>query len=262
MTAVRPIHLAGATALESLRERAVAALDAWAREWLTGLGPEGLSGLTDLVVATDARPLQAIGYEVLRVGSGAMWFRRSRSDHKQLGCAVVGFDAMTDIPNPDSWIEAVIDQACDDRDRRLCSALMGAPVAGAVLSMGALPDELFAFGSGAVYLSCELLGLHAIADGTVWRGTPPVERSRQNRRPKVTPLDTAVRSATARVEVVLGSVEVELPKVLDLRCGDVLRLPQRLERAITVLCEGRPLARAALGEHQGRKSVQLLSDSL
>jgi flagellar motor switch protein FliM len=47
---------------------------------------------------------------------------------------------------------------------------------------------------------------------------------------------------------------------MDLRCGDVLRLPQRLDQGIAVLCEGKMLAHALLGETQGRKSVQLFAD--
>lgn len=76
----------------------------------------------------------------------------------------------------------------------------------------------------------------------------------------LTPLDRAVQRTRVALDIMLGSVEVELPKLLDLRCGDVLRLPQRLDQRIAVLCAGRPLARAVLGETQGRKCVQLLAD--
>lgn len=263
MKPVRPIHLPGATALESLRERTAAALGSWAREWVSGAQAEGLSGLMLRVVpAASIAHSPTEEYETLRAERGPMWFRRSHTDREQLGRAVVGVESMSAIESADPWITVVIDQARDNRDRALCSALMGALAVDVDTSVGAIPREVFAFGSGAVELSCESLGLHAIADGAVWRGIPPTERSRQHPRPKSTPLNAAVRSAKARLEVILGSVEVELPKVLDLRCGDVLRLPQRLDRAIAVSCEGKPLARVALGERQGHKSVQLLSDPL
>jgi len=89
---------------------------------------------------------------------------------------------------------------------------------------------------------------------------PPTERGTVQRRPALIPLDRALRRGNAQLAVMLGSVEVELPKLMDLRCGDVLRLPQRLDREITVLCGGKVLARAALGERQGRKCVQLASN--
>jgi flagellar motor switch protein FliM len=77
--------------------------------------------------------------------------------------------------------------------------------------------------------------------------------------PKQTALDQAAARARMRLDAMLGSVEVELPKLLDLRCGDVLRLPLRLDQRICVLCEGIPLAHAALGETQGRKGMQVIA---
>jgi flagellar motor switch protein FliM len=54
----------------------------------------------------------------------------------------------------------------------------------------------------------------------------------------------------------LGDAELELPKVMDLRVGDVLRLSARLHEPLTVSCEGRPFARALLGVADGRKAIQ------
>jgi flagellar motor switch/type III secretory pathway protein FliN len=123
-----------------------------------------------------------------------------------------------------------------------------------------LPASLFEFGAGAVYFSCEQLGLYAIADHSIWRAVPPNDRAR-TARPKLTPVDQAVKRPTARIDVVLGAVELDLSNMLDLRNGDVLRLPQRLDEGLSVLCEGQLLARGALGERDGRVSVQLISRS-
>jgi hypothetical protein len=121
-----------------------------------------------------------------------------------------------------------------------------------------LPENLRDFGSGAVQLSCEALGLFAIADRAVWRSVPPSERAAVA-RPALTPVDRAASRAAVRLDVMLGSVEVELPKVLDLREGDILRLPQRLDQPLAVVCAGKPLAHAVLGEVHGRRGAQLVA---
>ena len=59
------------------------------------------------------------------------------------------------------------------------------------------------------------------------------------------------------IQATLGDVEIELPKVMDLCRGDVLRLAVRLDQPLTLACEGKPFAHAALGEAAGRKAVQI-----
>jgi hypothetical protein len=260
MEAVRPIHMPGTAALASLRERAHAALSDWALEWASGW-PSGGNPMATFRVCSVTGAGQAYDYEYDAVGgdAGCVWFRRAGADLTELGCTVVGPQLMPGSVSVDDWIADVVDQARDARNRALVTALLGAAIGErSPVRVSELPGRLFAVGSGAVELSCDLLGLYAIADGAVWRTVPPTERERLRSLPKLTPLNAAVRRANARLDVILGSVEVDLPKLLDLRCGDVLRLPQRLDRGITVLCEGKPLGRAALAQLQGRKCVQLL----
>jgi len=252
---VRPIHLPGAAALESVREHAAAALDEWAREWV--VDDASSMSLRCSGVSVEA---QSPDYQLLRAKEGCIWFRRSGTDRERLGHAIVGAARLPDVTRADSWLVAAIDQACNERDRGLCSVLLGSPIAERISPLSTLPDEVLAFGSGAVQLSCEWLGLYAVVESSVWRKIPPIARDGQRRMPRADTLDTALRGAGTRLEVMLGSVEVELFKVLDLRHGDVLRLPQRVDQPIAVLCEGRPLARGALGDSGGRKCVQLLSD--
>ena len=255
----RPIHLPGTAALDSLRQRAQAAFDAWAREWVSGRVADGQRTAELSVCALAGERSHAHEYEAVRSEAGCMWFRCSAADYLNFGSAVAGAELMPGSAYVDDWIADVIDCARNARNRALCSALLGTPVVNALPpSLIALPANLFAFGSGAVQLSCDALGLHVIADSAIWRSVPPSERAPAHRRAKLMPLDRAARRAKAKLDVMLGSVEVELPKLLDLRCGDVLRLPQRLDQGIAVLCEGKPLARAALGETHGRKCVQMI----
>jgi len=250
--AVRPIHLPGAAALESLRQRAQAALDAWAREWISPWTSGDHIATLQICSAVAATETNANEYEVVRAAAGAIWFRSGVNDISTFGHAIICAD---------EWIADVVDAAWAARNRALCTALVGVPVSkdGRSTSLNALPANLFEFGSGAVQLSCDSLGLYAIVDDAVWRDTPPGERAVAQRRPKVTPVDKAALRAQVRLDVMLGSVEVELPKLLELRRDDVLRLPRQLNEGLTLLCAGKPLARVALGEQQGRKCVQIVS---
>jgi flagellar motor switch protein FliM len=118
---------------------------------------------------------------------------------------------------------------------------------------------VFALGSGAVEVSCEAIGLYAIVDSGVWRDVSPRERGASAHRSKLTPLDQAAQRSRLRLDVHLGTADVEVLQLLDMRPGDVLRLSQRLTDGISLLCAGQTIARGALGERHGRKALQLLT---
>lgn len=257
--AARPIHLPGANALDTVRQRAQAALDAWAHEWVSArAGQEQKITVVGIDTVLDDAPAVA-DYEALRTEIGCMWFRFGDTDRATFARAVLGSDLMLGARCADDWVAKVVERARATCMRALCMALVGAPPGDeSSIRVTPIPAELFAFGSGAVRLSCDSLGLHAIVDGGVWRGVPPASRPASTGRTSFVPLDRAVQEARMRLEVVLGSVEIELPTLLGLQRGDVLRLPQRLEQAIAVLCDGKPLGRAALGELRGCKAVQFV----
>jgi hypothetical protein len=258
--AVRTLHVPGAKALESIRVRAQAVLVEWAREWMSGW-QENTSRIELQVAALDvASGPTAAEYVAVRSASGCLWYRRDWADRAAFARCVVGPALMQRSACADDWVIGVVERAWQTLTHALCAELLGPPVAPGEETVAVeLPESLFAFGSGAVQLSCEALGLFAIADRAVWRTVPPSERA-VTARPALTPVDHAARRAAVRLDVMLGSVEVELPKVLDLRGGDILRLPQRLDQPLTVVCAGKPLARAVLGEIDGCRGVQLVTD--
>lgn len=257
---VRPIHLPGAAALDVLRRRAQATLSAWAQEWVSGWANDSQAAVHVRTVA-DEEAQSGHEYSAVRTEAGCMWFRCGPANRLSFGRAVVGAELMPRSACADDWIAGVVDCAMEARDRALCSALLGTPLSEPLPpAPGVLPKCVRAFGAGAVQFLCDELALDAIVDRAVWRNVPPTQREDAHRLPKVTPLERATQRAKVRLEVILGSVAVELPTLLDLRRGDVLRLPQRLDQGIAVLCEGKPLARAALGETQGRKAVQILAE--
>jgi Type III flagellar switch regulator (C-ring) FliN C-term len=187
-----------------------------------------------------------------------LWLRRTDADRFKFGRAVVGSELMPEPASADDWIVIATERAWAALTRAFCVALFGLPMVDhRPLRVSQLPTKVFARGSGHVRFTCDALGLHLIVDGATLRWPALLAREEVPRLPAVVPLNRAVRGAKARIEVLLGSVEVELPKLLDLRCGDLLRLPQKLDEGLLVLCDGQPLARAALGAAEGHKCIRI-----
>jgi hypothetical protein len=253
MSEVRPIHVPGSSAMSVVLQRTRAALTAWARAWVSGFDEQRFAVLNiESAREADLRPSRE--FEGMHGANGHAWFRRGALDRSNFGHAVVGAELMPRFVYADDWIAGIADHAWMARNRALCEALVGAPRTTQPACSSEWPASLSSVGSGAVTVSCDSLGLHVIADAGVWSLVPPAER-KSARLPTLVPLDRAAQRANLHIEVMLGSVELELPKITDLRCGDVLRLPTRLDQPLTVSCEGKPFARAMLGDAAGRKSV-------
>lgn len=254
----RRIYLPSASALAALVDHARAALEMWARQWVSGWNESDHSvAAVSIEYEVGSDTVRAAEYECMSATNGSVWFRRNPQALVRLGRAVVGSELMPRSACADDWIKGVIDQAWEARNRAMCVALLGEPTRKAFVLPGSeLPAKLFAFGSGTVRVSCEPLGLQAIAGAGVWNTLPPAER-KNNPLPKPTALERAAAGANVCIEVTLGSVELTLPNLIDLRHGDVLRLPQRLDQPLVVSCEGEPFGRAVLGAAGGRKSIQL-----
>jgi flagellar motor switch/type III secretory pathway protein FliN len=252
---VRPIYVPGATALESLQERAWTALQSWGRDWIAGW-PADPTRLGSLRVTAPVRKEAGKSWEQF----GSMWFQCGLTESEQLANAITG-ELITGSGIGDDWMRDLVDRAWRSRNEALSGALVSDTVAAAEVQVTSeLPSSLFALGSGAVEIACRPLGLHAIADSSVWRTIAPPALAHQHSRPRVGPLEAALRArgTKVRLDVMLGAVEVELAGLSDLRRGDVLNLPSRLDGGIEVLCEGQPLAQAFLGAVRGRKCVRLL----
>ena len=250
---VRPLRLPGATALEALRQRAQDALDGWAREWVSGGDPRHAATVR-LHAADTGRPGHDGRHELVRSEHGGLWLRCGADDRAAFARAVLGSG-----PDPlDDWSRRALDAAQDACRRALGGALLGTADLH-IAPAEEVPAALFAFGAGSVQVSCAGFGLHAIADAGVWHAMPPPDRAVGSGLSGLVPLDRAARGAAARISVPLGQVDIEIGRLLDLRRGDVLRLPQRLDRRFAVLCDGRPLAHAVLGEFRGRRGVQVFA---
>jgi hypothetical protein len=262
--AVRTIQLPSATALSTIVQRLRAALASWVCEWTLGGFADAFAGAAVNVRSVEAKHApRTADFATVQTSAGSLWVRSSPADFARLGRCVVG-DALMPLGSwADDWVADLVTRAWDARNCAIAAALLDAAPAADTSqvvpeSVGAVPANLFAFGAGSVHLSCELLGLNAVADRSIWRSTPPQDRVRRAHG-QLTPLEAAAQNATVRIDVVLGAVELDVLQLLDLRCGDVLRLPQSLDEGLGVHCEGHLLARGTPGERRGRKCVQLTS---
>lgn len=257
MSDVRPIILAGATALTAVRETATAALDEWAANWVMSPGEDAPPSLPVNVSMLDVETVAAHGYEALTTTQGTVWVERGELERRAFGQAVVGTDFMPRATCSDEWIAALVEQAWNARNRALCGSLFAAMPQSTSGPTGPLPAHLFAFGSGAICVVCERVGLRAIADAAVWRNIAP--SGRHALLPPLQKLDRAIGHSGLRLDVMLGGVELEVTKLLDLRRGDVLRLSQRLDQPLVALCNDMPVGRALLGQLQDCKGVQFVT---
>jgi len=260
--AVRPIYFPSRAALDWVQQRAHGALETWAAHWLP-VWMVHLSQMQGLKISAVSEPTERLrgGYQQLRSEAGCMWVRCVEGDRLSLGRAVLGAELMPHSSYADDWIVAAVARAWDARNHALCTALLGA-VTSEHWPSDELPANLLDLGSGALQLSCAFLGLHAIIDSGVWRSVPSPIRAGAQSVPKPAPLEQAVRGVRVTLEALLGSVEIELAQLLDLTCGDVMRLPLQLGASIEVRCEGMHLVRAALGELHGHRSVRLLMSGI
>lgn len=254
--AVRTIHLPSATALDAIRARIQFALQTWAAQWVRGWQPTDVLAVS-LCGASEC-PTRAHGsrYEPVSAAVGTLWLRRGAADCSRMGEAVVGDRLVPNGTYVDDWIGAALASAYAACRQELYRALLNADPPAEHAAFDLLPEHLTVLGSGAIHVACERIGIDAFADSAVWRSLPP-QRMALRPRPPLTPLYLAVQRHDARLDVVLGGVDVEIPMLTDLRCGDVLRLPKRLNESLSVECQGRPVAHAVLGDFQGQKSIQL-----
>lgn len=245
----RPIRLVGAHALRAIELRALSALLVWAQDWLPDATPEPtLRVQSPLPSAVTAFKAEMLGDEV-----GRVWFRHLESDDRALAAALLGAPPARSAG--DGVLEATFAEARRALHRAIAEVLVvlhGEPV-------DVTPDaKLWAFGSGAVQIDCEAIGLHMIADDGVLRHVPPLERPAAV-LPQKMALDKTLARAPLRVDVMLGSADLELGPLLELQTGDVIRLPARLSDSAAIEIDGRCVAQGRLGMHDGRRAVQLVA---
>jgi len=258
---VRPLRLTCDADLDGIAQHVQAALDAWARQWLCV--PSGtVAGCPPVQARTARRPCAPDGpvYDLLSTEAGSLWVRSHRDELAALCRAVVGTDQAPDVLHTDRWITRAVDLARDARNRALYAA--GVPLPSGTewrpVPDVELPDHLFDFASGAVQLTCDAIGLFALADDDWVRSRLPVgQPPSAHRLPDPAPLNSALSRSSVHLDIVLEGVELELGQLLDLRAGDVLTLPHPLDQPLWARCGGAPMARAVLGQDQGRVCVQL-----
>jgi Type III flagellar switch regulator (C-ring) FliN C-term len=257
---VRAIRLVGAPVLPVLHEIAATALASWAEEWLACAAPDAMSDLAVAAVEPADAPVTGPASHWAG-GQGELWFDESSDNERRFGLAVAGSALLDDAAGVDDWVAAALVRAKAERNRALCGALTGVAIKpAAARPVARLPSALFALGSGAIRIRCLRIGLDVVTDAEVaLRAQAPSPSSSRSPLPRLTPLEGVAASTTTRLVASLGTLDLDVSTTLDLRCGDVLRLPRRLDEGIDVTCGGVPVSRAQLGELDGRKGIQLRS---
>jgi flagellar motor switch/type III secretory pathway protein FliN len=256
MDAVRPILLVSAHAEHAIELRVLSALLPWAQDWLPG-DAEDLK----LDVSGTVRPSDLEGrFEAQMTAAGRLWIRTDVPDRRALLAALVGADgtSLTQDTSADALSQALIGAALQARNESLGNVLLGTADGSAPWVDHAPVAALTQFGSGAVCISCEAIGLKAIADGSVLRHVPPMERPAQAAAAGPKPVEQTLHARRVEVHAVLGHTELNLDDFLGLDAGDVLRLPTRLEDALELRSHCHLLARAHLGTQAGHRAVQLI----
>jgi flagellar motor switch/type III secretory pathway protein FliN len=243
---VRPLHWVTPHVAQAIELRVLAALTAWAQDWL----PQDQVPLHVKVSALTALPNEKEPFELHAAAGARLWVRQSPSDSQSLAAALLASAADTADP---ILAHAAQCAACE-RNASLALALVGEAAA----CQPATPDpSLAAFASGALQLECPAIGLFAVTDASALRHVAPGERAPALERPA--PLLRALGRASATATAVLGRVELPLNDLLQMRAGDVLRLPTSLEAALALEVSGVCFATAELGRVGHQVSVQLLA---
>jgi len=83
-----------------------------------------------------------------------------------------------------------------------------------------------------------------------------VEQSQPNPNWKVW-VNDSIRRSKAELSVTLGSTEITMRDVLDLKIGDTVQLDQYMSDPIPMMLEGVPKYKVTLGTHCGQQAVQI-----
>ena len=250
--AVRALQLPGRHALDSLAQRLSQALQPWCARWCVPLA--GASAVQ--AEAAERLPGDEPFVELLGAG-GRVWLRRSDADLQALARVVFGEAVQAQDHVDDAWAQDLLAQAGTQLGEHIAQTLVGELQA---TQLRHPPAELFALGAGTTRLACPALGIVLLADAGALLHVPPRPRDAAARRARpLVPLLDAARQAALPLAVELGSVELDLARLLELQPGDVLCLPTRLGDPLPVTLAGLPLARASLGQLGRHKAVQLAS---
>lgn len=224
-----------------------------------GTGDGASRGATDARTPGEGRAaVSPSAFERFDGADGTLWIRRRPADRRAWLCASLGeaFCSVDDAP-ADAWAAAIAEQGWQARNAALCEALTG-PASPEPADGPA--EALYAFGSGAVQIEAPALGLFALVDGGVLRHVPPRPAAALEAGPPRVPLERAAGRAGVGLDVSVGRVEIGLRTLLELRPGDVLRLPTRLDDTLPLGPAGAPPLRCALGESAGRAAIRICSN--
>lgn len=250
----RPFLLLGSHALQTVSNRLRDALRAWSAQWCAG------TPHMDVSAVAAHSPLEAPQLQRFSDGTADLWIAASDERKRATARCVLGESWMVSSSVQGDWSRAIVERALESQSQAIASSLLLGDVRSQA-EPSPLPPSLFAPGSGAMSLECQILGLRIWACRQVVRHVPP--KAKVQPGSALQPLSACLGGRTVPVTALAGTVTLAAEQLLDLAPGDVLRIGTLADaRAQLRLATGLPLAEGMLGQHAGRRALRLERSSI
>lgn len=262
---VRDLVLLSDKALGSIRTQLMNHWQAWATAWCGVPDASVTDEAFDLDVRRVADALEPLPDPSVWRTSGAassLW-RHAADASVQAFARQLVRRASGPFPGDGDWALGAARAALADLEVRWTGAVATAkPIAGDVVPLAdALHPAL-----GGVLASVPALGIHWLLSPALYRAWLPAGDAKAQPLPApiAGKLAEVLKPGALSLELGIGHVDIAVTDLLELRVGDVVRFPTRLDEPLPLVApkaDGQrdELMRARLGHREGRLAVQVVS---
>lgn len=251
-----PLRFYGPGDLARLEAAVREPLQAWAACWLVAGADVGTVIARAYQTKSASPALRCVGTR------GGSWVGAAGSGDVAGGLARALFGSQPAGSEPQGSLSAVAEVALDDLGKRLLEHLGGQAAQEPAAWVRPAGEAPAAASRGDVELQLTLAGQELQLVLGVAAAMAFLDRGPAPRRPAAAlPVSRQVAVEGARVvlQATLAPVELALPDLLAMREGDVVLFPHPLDEPVLVRThDGKPVGRALIGSHQGRRVAQLI----
>lgn len=249
----RAFGLLTATGLAAAQQRAAAAAEAWARDWL----PSWPGSVACSRHAPAAAGAAAAGYLVGEAEGLFVWV--AEGGLKTLAGWLFARGRHAEAPAAGSLLEEVSREAL----AALMTAQLGHGRGGTALQHLALPKRCDQPGAAAV--DVEFIGPSGSLKLVYCPDQTLAKAPAAGQRAGMEPLAAALQGQSVTVTAQLGEVEIDLQTLYGLAPGDVIRFDSRVDHSLALTIEGQPAlpaARAYLGQLGSHRALEVVAEAL
>lgn len=251
-----PLRFYGPGDLARLEAAVREPLLAWAARWLVAGADVGLVTARAYRAKSASPSLRCVGTR------GGSWVGVAGVSDVACGLARALFGCQPADTEPLGALAAVAGAALDDLGSRLLEHLGAQPALAPAAWLRPAGEAPAAASRGDVELQLTLAGQDLQLVLGVAAAIAFLDRGPAPRRPAAAlPVSrqAAVEGARVALQATLEPVELALPDLLAMREGDVVLFPHPLDEPVLVRThDGKPVGRALIGSHQGRRAAQLI----